>query len=196
MPTFRGPGSSLSGDSGDGVLELEKGTSGIYGPDGNVRQNRLGHLKGKSMRKVLTLPIVAGMAVNPFSGPLVGLSLGAPVVAFGGAMALGGCARGIQAPDLSAIDIGATVTQLVRDGCGVLPVAETISAILVALALPAATPIQQQAALVARAICTQVNEARSARRSPLRSIAPDGKPAVSYGPVVINGHVVDVKAYQ
>jgi hypothetical protein len=148
------------------------------------------------MRKILTLPIVAGMAVSPFSGPLVGFGLGVPVLGLGAGLALSGCAKSVSAPDLSAIDLGATVTRIVKGACGVEPLADTISAIAVALALPAATPIQQAAALVAKEICDQVNTARLARRAPLRSIAPDGRPAVSYGPALINGHVVDVKVYQ
>jgi hypothetical protein len=148
------------------------------------------------MRKILTLPIVAGMAANPFSGSLVSLEIAAPVVGLGAGLALSGCARGVPAPDLSAIDLGATVTRIAKGACGVEPLADTISSIAVALALPAATPIQQAAALVAKQICDQVNAVRAARRAPLRMIAPDGRPAVSYGPALINGHVVDVKVYQ
>jgi hypothetical protein len=148
------------------------------------------------MRKVLTLPIVAGMVVNPFSGPLVGFGLGVPILGLGAGLALSGCARGVPAPDLSAIDLGATVTRIVKGACGVEPLADTISAIAVALALPAATPVQQAAALVAKEICDQVNAVRAARRAPLRMVAPDGRPAVSYGPALINDHVVDIQVYQ
>jgi hypothetical protein len=148
------------------------------------------------MRKILTLPIVAGMAANPFSGPLVGFGLGVPVLGLGAGLALSGCARSVSAPDLSAIDLGATVTRIVKGACGVEPLADTISAIAVALALPAATPIQQAAALVAKQICDQVNAVRAARRAPLRMVAPDGRSAVSYGPIQIGGKVIDVQAYQ
>jgi hypothetical protein len=151
------------------------------------------------MRKALTLPIVAAMAANPLSGPLVGVGAVPPLAGLAALATLSGCGtkpEGGPAIDLTAIDLGATVTRLVKLGCGVEPLADTISAIAVALALPAATPIQQAAALVAKQICAQVQEARLARRAPLRSIAPDGRPAVSYGPVVINGHVIDVKVYQ
>jgi hypothetical protein len=150
------------------------------------------------MKKFMTLPIVAGLAAQPVAAPSGALfvTAGAAITA-GGMSMLGGCARapGTTPIDISSLDIGVEVTRIVRTACGVVPVASTISAILVALALPAATPLQQQAALAAQAICDQVNRARTLRSALRQSVAPDGRPAVSYGPILINGHPIDVLVY-
>lgn len=148
------------------------------------------------MKKLLTLPIVAGLAAQPTQSG-IGLLMVAPGIAGLAALSVSSCARapGTTPIDISSLDIGVEVTRIVRNVCGVVPVASTISAILVALALPAATPLQQQAALAAQAICDQVDRARKLRSALRQSVAPDGRPAVSYGPILINGHPIDVLVY-
>jgi hypothetical protein len=154
------------------------------------------------MRKVIAYPIIAGLAAQPMPVPFMA-GAGA-MLTTGGILMLGGCAKSPgDIGDVGAIDIGVAVSNAVRIGCGVVPIASTFSGILIALALPAATPIQQQVALAAKVICDQINEVKAARRSPLRSVAPDGRPAVSYGPALVggkpliaNGKIVEILVYQ
>ena len=84
------------------------------------------------------------------------------------------------------------MTSFTRALCDVEPIGATIASIVAALAFPAGTPIVQEAKLAADAICEQVKAVRASRRALGVIVAPDGQPAVSYGPKLINGKVIDI----
>lgn len=145
------------------------------------------------MRKAIAFPIIAGLAAQPIQVPF--LAGAGAVMTTGSILMLGGCGARVAVPDISTLNLADLVINAVKLGCGVVPIASTISEILVALALPSATPIQQQASLIAQQICDQVNKVKAMRRAPRLAVGPDGRPVADYGTVLINGKPISILVY-
>jgi hypothetical protein len=121
---------------------------------------------------------------------LLGLS-GLPLAACGSPSVLG--------VDPRTIDIVKLITDGARAGCGLLPTADTIAKTIIALALPAALPLEQAAAIAVKNFCDQVGPVVAARAQAgqfrMGREASTGKIIVDYGSVIINGKPVPITVY-
>ena len=117
---------------------------------------------------------------------LAGIALGLPLAA---------CGANPFTIDPSSVNIIDAVSRLAKGFCGLLPTADTISQIIVALALPSGAPAQQIASQVAHAFCDHVAPVVASRRALRRGVAADGRIVLDYGQVVINGKAVNIVVY-
>jgi hypothetical protein len=116
---------------------------------------------------------------------LVGLS-GLPLAACGGS--------NLQI-DPKTINFVELASEAANTFCRLLPTADTLAKIALAMALPVATPVEQVAAAAAHAFCDQAGPV-IAKRKGRRGIEPGtGKPTIDYGPVIINGKPVNIAVY-
>jgi hypothetical protein len=119
---------------------------------------------------------------------------GITAVALG--LPLAACGAGIFHIDPNTTNIIQLVSVATRGFCGVLPTAETISKIILALALPSGLPAEQIAATVAHQFCDALPKAQ-ARNTPRRGVERStGNPIIDYGSVVINGTAVNIATYR
>lgn len=154
------------------------------------------------MKKVLAFPVIVGMAIGPLPIPQSAIMAGTGVAAFVMASSLGGCGNnpGAGTIDPGTPDLGDLVRRITLGGCQLEPVAFTIAQLIVALALPAALPIEQKAQLIADAFCAQIRQIRAAqaqglRAAPVPTFDQHGVPVINYGVVLINGKPVTIQAY-
>lgn len=115
---------------------------------------------------------------------------------------LAACARapGSFTPDPSTIDFAQTATVVARNLCGLLPTADTLAKLALALALPAGLPVEQVANAVAKAFCDTIAPIVVARaaagRGRLKAEPSTGKALIDYGTVILpNGRTVPVQVY-
>lgn len=115
---------------------------------------------------------------------------------------LASCAKapGGFIPDPSTIDFAQLATVTAKNLCGLLPTADTLAKLALALALPAGLPVEQIAAAVAKAFCDNIAPIVAARaaagRGRLKTEPSTGKAIIDYGTVILpNGRTVPVQVY-
>jgi hypothetical protein len=109
------------------------------------------------------------------------------------ALPLAACGKGGISIDPGTVNFVELASEAAKTFCGLLPTADTLAKIALALALPSATPIEQVAAASAHAFCDQAVPVIARRKG--RHGIEGGKPVIHYGPVIINGKPVDIAVY-
>jgi hypothetical protein len=108
---------------------------------------------------------------------------------------LAGCGGRIVTVDPSTVNIITAVTTAARSFCGLLPTADTVAKIILALALPAGLGPEAIASSVAHALCDTVTPIIQTRQGLRKVERATGRTVVDYGPVIINGKVVPIVVY-
>jgi len=108
---------------------------------------------------------------------------------------LAACGKGGINIDPKTVNFVELASEAAKSFCGLLPTAETLAKIALALALPSATPIEQVAAAAAHAFCDSAAPVVAQRKGRRGIEMRTGRPVINYGPVIINGKPVDIAVY-